>query len=819
MLNIALATLRTRWVSFAGAFIALALGTGMIAMMALTLAATIGTPHDGPQRFATAQTVVVPADPRGDPAKLPAQLSADLVTRAAAAGQVTEDRSFDVLLQDTGLAVPPTVGHGWSAAAFTPYHLTAGRAPAAADEIVVGGAPADLVGRHLKVATDRSRGEYTVVGVTDQVWFEDALFFTDRQAAKLSPPVNALVSTASEDSVRKAVGDGPLVLSGDDRRNADPDPSGGADALTNAQAMAGTTTVIAASVAVFIVIATFAFVVDQRRRELALFRLVGATPKQVRQMVVAESALIGLGAALVGCVLGSIASGRLNTWMIDNGVAPRWFEIGLNPIALLIAFLIGTGAALAGAGSVALRASRVRPVEALRDAAASTKSMTPMRWVLGLGLLVAAVITGWSISSTSAVSAVNPRKYGMVPLLYTGAFALLAPVILRPIARLATWPLSKIGAGPLIVRQNTLNSRRRTAATVAPVVVAVGLVATMLCVQTAGDRTKVDQARQQTHADYVVTPKGGKQLAPETVAALAAVPGAEVTTVAPMRIYIANTDGQVLDSLTGQAVAPAALGSALTPKVIEGSLEHLDDGFIVVDQKTAKGDDLTLGQRLVTWLPDGSRTELKIAAIVQTGLGTDATFLSSAHTSTGSGPDRAWVRFASGTDSAAAAGQLAAALKGQPVKAAPVAVYFEAMKAKQKAQTQTAATVILGISVGYSLISVANTLIMAAAGRRRELAALNLAGATKSQVLRVVGAESLLAVVIGSILAAVAGAAVVATQRLSLVQLVHGVPLTVPWTPIWQVGALCTAVAVAAAVVSAWRVTQRRPIEVLGMRE
>jgi len=47
---------------------------------------------------------------------------------------------------------------------------------------------------------------------------------------------------------------------------------------------------------------------------------------------------------------------------------------------------------------------------------------------------------------------------------------------------------------------------------------------------------------------------------------------------------------------------------------------------------------------LLTWLPDGTRTTLRIAAIVQTGLGTDATFLSSAH-ARAAGPDRAWIGY------------------------------------------------------------------------------------------------------------------------------------------------------------------------------
>jgi putative ABC transport system permease protein len=819
VLSIALATVRTRWVSFVGAFVALALGTALISMMALALAATIGTPHQGPQRFAAAtaaQTVVVPASPEGNAMAAPAALTPATVAKAAGAGATVDDRTFDVPWKG---GPADEVGHGWSSAALTPYRLTSGRAPAAADEIVVTDGSGVRTGDTLELVTPLGPSRYTVVGTVGQQWFEDAVFFTDAEAARLSPPVNALAVAADADAVSRAIGAGggstaPLVLTGDNRQQADPDPSGGADALINAQSMAATTAGIAVSVAVFIVIATFAFVVEQRSRELALLRLVGATPKQVRQMVRAESALIGAAAAVTGCVLGCVGAAWLNSWMTGHGVAPSWFHIGINPIALLVAALLGVGSAVLGASTVALRASRAKPVDALREAAASTKAMSPMRWLLGLGLLIAAVGTGWSIAGGDPVYAVNARKYGMVPLLYVGGVALLAPVLLRPVARIGTWPLSRIGAAPLIVRQNTLNARRRTAAMVTPAVVAVGLVAAMLCMQDAGDNTKVAQGQQTAHAQFVVTPRYGTSLDRAATAALGSLPGVTVTTVTTAHIYIGDSSGDVLDSLNGKAVAPSAMGTALTPRVLQGSLAHLGRDFIVVDERTAEGDDLTLGQKLTVWLPDDSRTTMVIGAIIQTGLAGDDTYLSNAPLADVQ-PSMAWLGLDAGTPASAVTG----ALDRQAVQVTPTAAYFSTLGAKEKQQTATAATVILGISVGYSLISVANTLIMAAAGRRREFASLNLAGATRAQILRIVAAESLLAIVIGTMLAAVAGAAVVVTQRWALTKLINDVPTLVPWTDMWQTVALCTAVAVTAGVLSAWRTTRGQAIQAAAARE
>lgn len=47
MLSIAIRTLRTRWVTFAGSFVALALGVSLITVMGLALASSTDAPNAG----------------------------------------------------------------------------------------------------------------------------------------------------------------------------------------------------------------------------------------------------------------------------------------------------------------------------------------------------------------------------------------------------------------------------------------------------------------------------------------------------------------------------------------------------------------------------------------------------------------------------------------------------------------------------------------------------------------------------------------------------------------------------------------------------
>ncbi|MFI9320093.1 FtsX-like permease family protein [Kitasatospora aureofaciens] len=818
MLKIAAATLRHRLTGFVGAFLALALGTTMIGMMTLTLAATFGTPHPGPQRFKEAQVVVAPQGFEGRPMKAPAVLPAEVVARVSAAGKATPDRSFPVRLSPGSAG---TTGHPWSSAAFAGYHLVAGRAPQAPDEIVVGGGERSLIEGQAQATTSKGAGRYRVVGVTDALWFEDAVFFSDAEAQRLSPGVNTLVTDQNAEQLSALVGGQALVLTADDLTRLDPDSTGGAQALANAQAMAGSTTGLAVFVAVFVVIATFAFATEQRRRELALMRLVGASPRQVRRMVLGEALLIGLAAAVAGCVLAPLCTVPLRSWMLGHNVAPSWFTIPFNPLPLLLSFAIGVAAALAGSAATLVRVSLIRPIEVLRESAVERRVMTPIRWLLGIAMLIGAVAAGTVIARSEPYLAASARKYEVVPVLYVGAVTLLAPILLRPVTRLLIGPLrGSAKAGPLLVRENILTSRRRTAATVAPIVVAVGLVATLLTMQRSGDAVVLARQQQEVHAADVVVP-GGTGIDARTLEKLAAVPGVRATPVTSMNIRIGTAKGEQIDSLSTNAVPASALGTTVTPPVLSGSLTSLPENFLVVDEHAAQSDGLSVGDQVVTLLPTGARVPTVIAAVVERGLNGDDTYLSASLTGAVM-PGRVYLDAQTGAGRPLDEQQRVAvnqALAGSGAHVTTYGAYLEAQRAHAAEQTDNAAVIILGIALAYALIAVANTLIMAVAGRRREFALLGLAGAVRRQIVKVAAAESAVAVVVGTVLAAVATGLAAVTQHVSLSRLVTGAPTVIPWTQIGGTIALCALVTVVTASGATGRATRRRAIEAAGLRE
>jgi hypothetical protein len=100
----------------------------------------------------------------------------------------------------------------------------------------------------------------------------------------------------------------------------------------------------------------------------------------------------------------------------------------------------------------------------------------------------------------------------------------------------------------------------------------------------------------------------------------------------------------------------------------------------------------------------------------------------------GSMPTQITAAVTPGAGPADARGALAAAARAAGARLTPAA------QAAQ--QTRTAILMILGLSVLYALIALADTLVMTVADRRRELALLRLAGATPRQVLGTVLAET-----------------------------------------------------------------------------
>ncbi|MGW0576542.1 FtsX-like permease family protein [Streptomyces sp. NPDC002920] len=801
MLSVALRTLRARWTAFVGSFVALALGVGLLTVMGQALAAAQEAPVRAPERFAAAPVVVrgqdtlrVATATGKRTARLPQPLAIPSATMAAlrALGPVTEDRSFPVPLPDGGPEA--LVGHPWSTARFAPYELSTGRTPRTADEVVTTGTWATVGDRlHTMDGTVRVTGTAHTRG--DGVHargdgvhargFENAMFFTDAQAARLAPDgTRQLVVAADPAAVRSAVGSHARVLTGDARRFADADPDRDAEALTALNALFGTAGGVTAFVSVFVVASTFAFAVDRRRREFALLRTTGATPGQLRRSVLAEALLVGTLASAAGCALGSYGAPWLTRLVVDGGLAPAWYAIGGHTWPYHLAFWTGLSVALCGAAAASRRAGRIAPAQALREASVEGRALTPGRLLCGTALLGTACATLAYALLTDPGELLHRKTYISRPMLLITAVALLAPALVRPL--LPRLP----GVIGLLVREHAVTGGRRTAAVAAPVLVTVALAGSLLGATATLDEARAAEVRQQTTADFVVTAAGGTTLSPTALESLRRVPGASIG--ATTAVYTLE-DGVALVKSEARAVDPARWARTVSLPVTSGRVTDLDDDSIIVTEEWARH---RVGQRVRVWLADGTARTLRIAAVLATGTGDNGVYVSTAN-SGGAGVNRVDVRTRADADPAAVATELRAV---SGVRVLTKSQWVRASSPQSNRTTRLGVLLVLGIALVYTGISLANTLLMASADRRRDATVLRLTGASRGQILRFTIAEALTVVGVGALLGTLVTAANLAGMWGALHLLSAPATIVVPWQALAWTTAACAATAVTATI-------------------
>ncbi|GAA3893012.1 ABC transporter permease [Streptomyces lacrimifluminis] len=817
MLSVALHTLRSRWITFVGSFVALSLGVALIAVMGLALASSLHAPDRKPERFAAAPVVVKGADTLrvsssiGDRVQKLAQpraVPAAAVVKLKKLGTVIEDRSFAVRAQG---GPGDLVGHPWSTAVFAPYEIDEGRAPRAADEVVVSG---DWVQPGERVQTDR--GAVRVVGTVTGRGFENVVFYTDARAAQLWPNSTQLVVDADTAAVRTAVSGSPgvQVLTGDARRYADADPDRDSEALTAMNAMFGTAGGVTTFVSVFVVASTFAFSVAQRRREFGLLRTAGATPGQIRRMVFVEALSVGVLASAAGCVLGAYGAPRLAAWVVDGGLAPNWFTIGAATWPYYTAFATGLLVALCGVVAASWRAGRTGPTQALREASVDTNPMTWGRWLSGAALLLTAAVTLGLALFSDPGDLLHRKTYVSRPMLLITAVALLAPVVVRPLTRLIAWlPAQLPGAGGMLVRENAAAGVRRTAAIAAPVLVTVALTGSLLGATATLNEAKATETREQTAAAFVITPaSGGFDAA--TLRDLRKVPGAEVSATSSSAVYVME-DGVALIKDEARSADPGPLAATTNLPIASGEAGDLNDDSIIVNEEWQQH---TVGEHVRVWLGDGTRKTLRIAAVMTTGTGNNGVYVTPRNAA-GASVDRVDVALTDGADAGAVAAGLRAEVRTSGGQVFTKEQWVQASYPETNETTRMGFLLVLGIALLYTGISLANTMVMATSDRVRDLAVLRLAGATRWQVLRLVGAEALMVVAVGGVLGLLVAVLNLAGMWSALGLLSVWTTIQLPWTAIGVAVGTCAVLAVVSSVAPASIALRRRAVELAGIRE
>ncbi|WP_331771808.1 ABC transporter permease (plasmid) [Embleya sp. NBC_00888] len=307
------------------------------------------------------------------------------------------------------------------------YPLIAGRLPVKAGEAALDERTAKAagykVGDRVRIVARGPVLDQTVVGVftTDSTAVEagGSLTLLDTATAQelyLEPGVygelrlNARPGT-SQEQLRAAAA--PLLPGGAEALTGDRLRQDDRNKVNKEIASLRTLLLVFAGIALFvgsfIIANTFAMLVAQRTRELALLRAIGATRRQVTRSVMFEALAVGVVAGLGGFVIGiGLAIGLRG---VLNGVGAN-LTPGPTVVAgttALWSLLVGIGVTLLAAWLPVRRAAKIPPVAALRTNLPPSTSSLRRRNIAGaltLALGGAVLLAGIKGSATG-----NPKVF------------------------------------------------------------------------------------------------------------------------------------------------------------------------------------------------------------------------------------------------------------------------------------------------------------------------------------------------------------------------------------------------------------------------
>ncbi|MFH8981926.1 ABC transporter permease [Streptomyces varsoviensis] len=653
-------------------------------------------------------------------------------------------------------------GHAWTSAALTPFTLTQGHAPKAATDVVVDRELADRAhvrpGDRLTVQATGDPRTYRVTGIAaprgGDLRRQTSLFFSTAEADRLAahpgqvtavgvlPEPGADAGRLKRDIGRALTGTTAQVHSGDGRGPVEFLDAGSARVkLISMGAAIGATSLL---VGVLVVVGTFALAIQQRHRELALLRAIAATPKQLRKLIGREALLVGL----VAGVLGALAGRPLASWLYGRFVALGAVPDSLRPAISVFPMLAAVVAVLLGAWAAARisarRIARIRPAEALTEAAVAPARLGWLRVLAGVLALAGGIVLVVVLSALHTEAGATPVSL-VVVIVLAMAVSLLGPPLLRGAVALLAGPLRLARTSGPLATANLRADAARMAGVVTPLALLVGMACTVLFSQATLADAAQRQAREGSRADWVLTSSGPG--VPR--AAAAAVRRTSGTTAATE--VVRGTVRVGLDKYPAQGVTAAGLADTWDPGVRRGSLDRFGADSVAVSERAADDLGLGVGGKLKATLGDGTPVTLTVAAVYADGLGFGD--LTVSHTLLSRHIDNplareVWVRSSGARD------QLADAVRGFPgVRVVPAAEAVRLQSAQRESDAEVN-NLAMGLVLAFTAIAVVNTLTMCVSARVREFALLRLGGATRRQVLRMLRVEAaavlLLAVVLGS---------------------------------------------------------------------
>jgi putative ABC transport system permease protein len=523
----------------------------------------------------------------------------------------------------------------------------------------------------------------------------------------------------------------------------------GTDAVRDAMGIFTTVLLVFAGVSVlvgsFVIWNTFNVLVAQRRREVALLRAVGATRRQVLAGVLVEAGIVGLLSGGIGLVFGIGLAAGIRALLTLVGVEMPTTSPAIETRTVVAALAVGLLVTLVAAVAPAWAATRVAPMEALRNVAPSGAAVGHRRTTAGW------VLVGVGLAGLAACAVIGDQRWGTV-IATVATFAGLVvagPALARTMARLADH--GRPGSGWRMAARNIARNSRRSAATALALTIGLTVVAAVAVTATSLKDSVSDAVSSGNRSDLILAPAGaGIGISPSVADLLRDRP--DVTDVVELRESAAQVDGH---SSLVTALDTAGLDRVIDLGIETGSLDALASGTILVSTTEADDLDIRAGDTVTVTFPETGATSMDVVGTFSKGSLINASYVMTmpdfAANVTSELDGAILLNSAPGTDPDLAKADIEDALVDYPNVEVnnPEDITQQAQDSVD--QLLGIVTALLLLAVVVAILGIVNTLVLSVVERTRELGLLRAVGATRRQVRTVIRRESVLMAVLGAV--------------------------------------------------------------------
>ncbi len=507
--------------------------------------------------------------------------------------------------------------------------------------------------------------------------------------------------------------------------------------------------IVSLFVSSFIIANTFAIVVGQRTRELALLRALGGSRTQVRRMVLGEAAVVGLGASLAGIGVGVLVTIGLRAAFSGLGITLPDADLVVSPRTWAIGLLLGLGVTMLAAVRPAMRAAKVAPVTAMSASVAGAEAAVSVRSAgFGLGVVVsgAALIAFGQQQSGSA----EMLSVGIGVVALVGGVLRLAPLLVRPVLRVIGAPVRRLlGHSGKLAQVNSMRNPRRTANTGAALMIGLSVVAGSLVIGESIKNHLSKAVASTVAADVLITSKtdtGVPVVLGETMRAIGAF--AAIGEIRPGEIRL---DGK---KTAVQGMAFSTSSQLFNLDLAEGSLTG-GRNTIALSVDKAERLGVGIGDTVDTEFPIGAARPLKVTAIYRADalLGDAVLDLASwDQVSTASTANFIAGRFLPSVTAAQRSDALTRLADALPQMNVEIGRQFTERISGQVDQMLAVVNLMVVLTIIIALLGITNTLALAVIERTRELGLLRAVGMSRRAMRRTVRWEAALIAGFGALL-------------------------------------------------------------------